>query len=154
MYAFTITAWSIPYTSKCTTHKYYLPVTVSTVSTLSPTELLTTHKYYLPVTVSTVSTLSPPTELFTTHKYFPESSTFASLIIRVPETCFTLSSNWTACFLVVPSINLNHLKQKKDFRIFSATNYFTPVYEIWLDNNIYKPLSQKYCKVIQINLAV
>lgn len=52
---------------------------------------------------------SPPTELLTTHKYLPESSTFASLIIRVPDTCFTLSSSVTGCLRVVPSMNLYHL---------------------------------------------
>lgn len=61
------------------------------------------------VTVKTVSTLSPPTELLTTHKYFPESSTKASLMMSVPDTCLTRSSNVTACFRVVPSINLYHL---------------------------------------------
>lgn len=63
----------------------------------------------IPVTVSTVSTLSPPTELLTTHKYLPESSTLASRIIKVPDTCLILSSNVTACFLFVPSRNLYHL---------------------------------------------
>lgn len=64
------------------------------------------------VTVSTVSTLSPPTELLTTHKYFPESSMAASLMIRVPDTCFTRSFNTTACLFGVPSMNLYHLNQK------------------------------------------
>lgn len=61
------------------------------------------------VTVNTVSTLSPPTELLTTHRYLPLSSTTASLMINVPETCFTRSFRTTACFLVVPSMNLYHL---------------------------------------------
>ena len=40
----------------------------------------------VPVTVSTVSTLSPPTELLTMQRYLPLSSTSASLMIRVPPT--------------------------------------------------------------------
>lgn len=74
----------------------------------------------LPVTVSTVSTLSPPTELLTTHKYLPESSTLASRIINVPDTCLILSSNVTACFLVVPSRNLYHLRMNA---LVTATFY-------------------------------
>lgn len=65
------------------------------------------------VTVSTVSTLSPPTELLTTQRYFPESSTLASLIIKVPATCLTRSLRATACFREVPSMNLYHLQQQK-----------------------------------------
>lgn len=61
------------------------------------------------VTVRTVSTLSPPTELLTTHKYLPESSITASLMISVPETCFTRSFKTTACLFGVPSMNLYHL---------------------------------------------
>lgn len=64
------------------------------------------------VTVNTVSTLSPPTELFTTHRYFPESSTTASLMMSVPDTCFTRSFKTTACLRVVPSMNLYHLRNR------------------------------------------
>ena len=64
----------------------------------------------VPVTVSTVSTLSPPTLLFTMHRYFPLSSTLASLMIRVPPTCFTLSFSLTGFLLLLFSMNLYHLK--------------------------------------------
>lgn len=62
------------------------------------------------VTVSTVSTLSPPTELLTTHRYLPESSTWASRMIRVPLTWRTRSFNWTGWRRDVPSMNLYHLQ--------------------------------------------
>ncbi len=60
----------------------------------------------------TVSTLSPPTELLTLQRYFPESSTLASLMIRVPLTCLTRSSNLTGCLAVLPSTYLYHLRVK------------------------------------------
>ena len=64
----------------------------------------------LPVTVRTVSTLSPPTELLTLQRYLPESSTLASLMINVPLTCFTRSSSLTSCLAVLPSTYLYHLR--------------------------------------------
>lgn len=83
------------------------------------------------VTVKTVSTLSPPTELLTTHKYFPLSSTTASLIISVPDTCFTRSSKTTADFLVVPSMYLYHLLGNWE------KNCFRTVIGICVDNRLY-----------------
>lgn len=65
------------------------------------------------MTVRTVSTLSPPTELLTLHKYLPESSTLASLMIRVPLTCLTRSSSLTGCLAVLPSTYLYHLNKNK-----------------------------------------
>ena len=49
-----------------------------------------TLSHHRPVTVSTVSTLSPPTLLLTMHRYLPLSSTIASLMINVPPTWVTI----------------------------------------------------------------
>lgn len=84
----------------------------------------------------------PPTELFTTHKYFPESSTLASLMIRVPDTCFTRSSRVTGCFLVVPSINLCHLQQT---RICSELNSI--ITSINIQREIYVSINKVFSKM-------
>lgn len=81
------------------------------------------------VTVNTVSTLSPPTELFTTHKYFPESSTTASLMMSVPDTCLTRSLRTTADLRVVPSMYLYHLLGEEKRRNGIRTKYFLDAFQ-------------------------